>query len=385
MQHLGPSIEGRRMPSAKRQQRQTSGTAPRLAAALVIVAGVAAVVTASTLPKGRAADEPYGAAQGGGKVITLRGDQGMEPVKLPAEPSSGPLTIDARRAVFTVANSRNPHPTAAQTCEEGSLPTNRYPLTIEDQARVTLVGGLFLSRVPQASEWRASYCNSAAISFRRAPDSRVDGVRIAGAWDAIRSASGSPGLKISNSWISNVKDDAVEDDYLHSVAIEDSLIDGAFQLLSVKPASSSKIGDSSANLVTLSGVVFRLSEYPYKGKQLFGALAKSEERSPRIAIRNSVLAVDYAGGRTYPHFWETSWEKIAGASNNLFLWLSDAPIPDAVPPPPAGFTVLRGQAARDAWNKARTNWINCHPNVARLPDDPKPNTADCISGTWGGF
>jgi len=330
-------------------------------------------------------DDTYGALQAATRIVNLSGQQPLERFKFTPPTGASGSALDARRAIFTVANSRNPEPTADQDCNHGILPVNRYPLLIEQQDRTAIVGGLFLSRVPQSSEWRVTYCNSSVITFEGVPNGVVDGVRITGAWDAIRIGRGSPGLLIDNSWISNARDDAVENDFLQTGTVRDTLIDGAFQGISVKPRKDSDAGDASNQTVTLSGVLLRLQQYSYKEGRRFGALTKSDQRAPRFRVLNSVVAVDYADGQSYPQFWATSWSKLTGSSNNLFLWLSDAPIPDFVPLPPSNFRLLRGQAARDAWNRAKRNWINCHPKLARLPSDPRSNPDACIPNSWGGF
>lgn len=330
-------------------------------------------------------DDTYKALQTARKVVNLRGPQAFERVKFMPPDGIGGVALDARGATFMVANSRNPKPTADQDCDQGNLPVNRYPLLIEQQERTAIIGGLFLGLVPQSSEWRATYCNSSAITFVEAPGGVVDGVRITGAWDAIRASRGSPGLLVVNSWISNARDDTLENDFLQSLTIRDTLVDGAFQGISVKPRKNSDMGDASNQTVTLSDVLLRLQEYNYKEGRRFGALAKSDQRAPRFRVTNSIVAVDYAGGGSYPQFWATSWSKLTGSSNNLFLWLSDAPIPDFVPLPPSSFRVLKGQAARDAWKQAKSNWINCHPKLARLPSDPRSNPDACVPNSWGGF
>ena len=348
-------------------------------------AGLAAVVLASTSTPSAYNDDTYQALHDARRVVELRGQQGLARVSFTPPGGASGVALDARRAIFTIANSRNPNPTAAHDCNDGTQPVNRYPLLIQQQDHTAVIGGLFLSDVPQSSEWRASYCNSAAITFQGAPDAVVDGVRITGAWDAIRAGRDSPNLSILNSWISNARDDAVEDDFLQSATISDTLIDGAFQGISVKPRKDSPTGDASSQQLTLSGILLHLREYPYKGEQRFGALLKSDARAPRSRLVNSVVAVEYAGGQTYPQFWAASWSKLIDSSNNLFLWMSDQPMPDSLPRPPSSFRVLTGKDARDAWARAKSNWINCHPKLARLPSDPKSNPNACVPGTWGGF
>lgn len=346
---------------------------------------MAAVLLASSNGMAGYRDDSFEALRTATTIVELHGSQGWAPVHFKTPGGAKGVAIDARRAIFEISNSRNPDPTEARTCDQGQQEVNRYPLVIEQQDRTAVVGGLFLSRVPQMSEWRATYCNSAAITFQGAPHGIIDGVRITGAWDAIRIGRDSPDLLVVNSWISNARDDAIENDFLQPATIRDTLIDGAFQGISVKPPKSSSGRAANGSAISLSGVVLRLREYPYKGEQRFGALLKSDAGAPASRVVNSVIAVDYAGGRSYPGYWTTTWSKLTDSSNNLFLWLSDAPIPDVVSPPLASFRVLKGEAARQAWARAKSNWINCHPRLARVPSDPRSNFAACVPGTWGAY
>ena len=362
-----------------------SGNDRVLSGLAVICAGLSALAFAATNRGSGYHDDSFQALRSAGRVVAIAGSQGLERMNFTPPAGAAGVALDARQATFTVANSHNPNPTAAEDCDHGQQPVNRYPLLIRNQDRTAVVGGLFLSRVPQASEWRATYCNSAAISFQQAADGVIDGVRITGAWDAIRAGRDSPNLLIVNSWISNARDDAVEDDFLQTATIRDTLIDGAFQGISVKPPKDSSGREADGAQVTLSGVLLHLQEYPYKDEHRYGALMKSDARAPRSRVVNSVVAVDYAGGRSYPQYWAAGWSKLTNSSNNLLLWLSDSPVPDFLANPPSSFRVLSGQPARDAWARAKINWINCHPKLARLASDPRSNAASCVAGTWGGY
>lgn len=373
-------MESRRASAAPGKKRLLASVA-----AAAICGGTAALVLASTSGMSGYRDDSYGALHTAAKVVALHGNQGITRVDFTPPAGVSGAVLDARDAVFTVSNSRNPDPTAAQDCDQGQQAVNRYPLVVARQDRTAVVGGLFVGRVPQSSDWSVTYCNSAAVTFQEAPNGIVDGVRITSAWDAIRAGRDSPNLLVVNSWITNARDDAVEDDFLQPATIRDTLIDGAFQGISVKPRKDSPAGDASDKEVTLSGILLHLREYPYKGEHRFGALMKSDPRAPSVRMVNSIVAVDYAGGRSYPQYWATSWSKLSRSSHNLFLWLSDAPIPESVAPPPSSFQVLSGRAARDAWERAKTNWINCHPKIARLATDPPSNAGACIPGTWGGY
>lgn len=313
----------------------------------------------------------------------ISGEFGYDSYQFSGDNDDKPLALDLRDAVFTVANSRNSWPTTEFDCDYGSLPVNKYPLKIYGPDITSVIGGYFESEVPLESDWAPTYCNSAAIIFKDSPSSEVDGVRLMGAWDGIRPGRNSVNLTIRNSWISNVRDDAVENDSYFSLVFEDNLVDGAFQGISVH--SGGDVLGTSQETVYVLGNVIKIKEYLYKGGQRFGALFKNEDTSPNSVIRDTVVAVEYFGGATFGRYWDRSWSKISDCSNNLFLWLSDEPIPDSVPAPPACFKVLSGAEAMAAWQQAKQNWIDCHPRVPRASDDPESVPEQCTPGTYGGY
>ena len=58
-----------------------------------------------------------------------------------------------------------------------------------------------------------------------------------------------------------------------------------------------------------------------------------------------------------------AWDNVVESHGNVFLNLSDTPLPSTYPKPPAGFTILQGQAARDYWEKSKAAWIANHDGV----------------------
>lgn len=351
----------------------------------VVVLSIGALWTGEAIAQdaGPYYDDTHVILDSGISTRVLNGSFGYERYQFD-EPADGkPFALDARNAEFRVANSANPNPTAAFDCGQGSDPVNHYPLNVYDADFTAVVGGLINGEVPQESDWEPTYCNSAAVNFKYAPSSVVDGIRITSAWDAVRMSTDSSDLTIRNSWISNVRDDILENDQFYSAVFEDNLVDGSFQGISVH--SGDTILVMPLETVLVSGSVIRIREYLYKGNQRFGALFKNEESSPTSRIYNTVVAVDYQGGGTWRGYWDKSWSKIEDCSNNLFLWLSDAPMPDSVPTPPSCFTVMKGANARQAWAQAKQNWINCHPRVARGAGDPESNPSECVANTYGGY
>lgn len=328
-------------------------------------------------------DDTHMILESGMASKVLSGDFGYDRYQFDESANGKPFILDARNARFQVANSANLSPTTEFDCDQGSNPVNRYPLNVYYSDLTAVVGGLINGEIPQESDWQPTYCNSAAVHFKYAPSGIVDGIRITSAWDALRMSVDSPNLTVRNSWISNVRDDILENDFFFTTIFEDNLVDGTFQGISVH--SGGDISITPYETVVVHGNVIRIREYLYKGRQQFGALFKNETSSPSSMIYDTVVAVDYKGGYTWRGYWEKSWSKIEDCSNNLFLWLSDSPIPDAVPLPPSCFRVMKGEEARVAWAQAKENWVNCHPRVARTTNDPKSNPKECVSDTFGGY
>jgi len=328
-------------------------------------------------------DDTHGILQTSIGIQIVGTDFGYDSYLFRATVDGERLALDTRNAKFIVANSKNPNPTVDLDCDTGSLPINRYPFKVYDADITWVVGGLMNGEIPQESDWEPTYCNSAGVIFKNAASSAVDGLRITSAWDAIRAGPDSSGLTIRNNWISNVRDDVLENDDFLSVTFEDNLVDGTFQGISVH--SGGDISTDTGAKIHVYGNVIRIREYLYKGRQQYGALFKNEPSSPASIIRNTVVAVDHQGGRTFSGYWERSWSKIEDCSNNLFLWLSDEPISSSVSSPPSCFRVLTGEEARAEWALAKKNWIDCHPKVSRTPADPVSNPEQCVKNRFGGY
>lgn len=320
----------------------------------------------------------------GAAVRTLTDDHGWKPFYV-KDAKQAPLVLKLHKARFNLNNSRNNDPTPALSCRKGPLTTNPLPIAVYMSPQVTLMGGLIVGRVPQQSDWNATYCDSAAVYFKNSPDAVADGMRISRAWDGVRIGVNSDRFLIKNSWLTDIRDDAIENDPLLAGRIEDTLIDGAYMGLSHR-LTGSFVEPATQNTVEISGSLIRVKEYPFEGRQRAGALIKADERSARVRMVNSIVAIEAQSGLPVGSSWERSWEKMSGASNNLILWLADGEIPrkfrlEGRP----GFRLVQGRQARAIWSRAVTNWINCHPAVGRLAQDPTSDFSRCVAGTWGGY
>jgi hypothetical protein len=308
-----------------------------------------------------ARDEPYAAADvpleaiqcGAGpatavNTIKLNQDLGTRQYR-PKGLKSGTV-FDATGARFTIDNcgwagSKNPYPAVLDRCHD-----------------CTWYGGLWNSKIPQHTEWGKTYCNSAAaFASRDSINFTFASLRIDGAWDGVRFAPRNQGAKTSfrleDSWLSNIRDDCVENDQLHDMIIRNSLLDGCFSGISIDPGrkGSEPPNRAETHRVVLDNVLLRVQDYPFRGEIQPGHFLKVHPTSPSIEIRDSIFAFDKVG--RVDRRWSRAMSKVRSCSNNYLLWLSDRPLRASFPPTPDCFTVLTGAQARQKWQESRDAWI----------------------------
>lgn len=277
-------------------------------------------------------------------TITLSGDYGTNIYKLKQTTAD---VIDASDASWTLANM-------------GSN-ANPYPFQIvgaDSQLRV--IGGTINGQVTQTMDWEDAYINSAALRLESAPQVTVEDWRIDKAWDGIRLTGSSNNFTIENVWLSNIRDDGIENDAALGGTVRDSLFDGVFVGLSTDGSA-----DGSDNVVTLDGVLMRSESYLYKGEVTHQSLFKFDKEggNPSLKVIDSVLAIENPDHEGYARL-EEAFSQMTEVKNSYYLNLSDDPLPSDYPDIPKGFTVLQGQEARDYWEASRAEWIEEHTGEA---------------------
>ncbi|NSY39569.1 hypothetical protein [Leisingera sp. ANG59] len=292
-------------------------------------------------------------------TITLTGDYGYEAFRYNGGDA---VAIDATEATWIVDN-------------EGSQ-TNLYPFLVDNaNAGIDIYGATINGNVSLTGEWLDLYVNSAAFMVRDTEQARISDIRITQAWDALRIAGNSDGFEISNVWVTDVRDDAFENDNPVSGAIRNSLFDGVFSGISL---GHKNMADASHEVLEIDGLLMRMESYLFKGQMTHQSPFKMESKSPQLSITDSVIAIDNVN-----HIGDSrlqlAWDKTIHSSNNVFLNLSDDPLPSDYPMPPSGWTVLEGQEARDYWDAAQADWIASHDGDA-LPDEGgnQPDESDAL-------
>lgn len=275
--------------------------------------------------------------------------------------------VDARGAAFTVANSRNLEPSAAAGCDIGGRAINPYPVVLRNCPGVHFIGGRIDGEVPLRSDWEHTYCNSAALLARDGTTRPViEGLRARRCWDGIRFTGDAAGFRLKGSWLSEIRDDAVENDYLRSGVIEDCLFDGCFSGVSLDPAKNDR--DGSGETVAMDRCLIRMHAYLSKGEITHQAPIKASDVSPKLKLTGCVFALSSPRMRGFRRL-ERTWNRMVESHGNTLLWLPDEPIPSKLPLPPDSFDLLTGQEARTYWSRARRQWIAAHSEVSRFADD----------------
>jgi hypothetical protein len=299
--------------------------------------------------------------------LTLTGDQGYTRFYRTGLPAN--YVIDASTAVFHPANSKNANPTATYPCSSGSLPTNPVPVLIENSGNGLIWnGGNFAGQVPITTEWKATYCDSSSFRIMNTPNPTIRNVRMDRVWDGFRIRQ-SDNFVLQNIRMTNVRDDAIENDFQHNANISNVLIDGTLTCLALAPPSGSGAIDGRNNTVTMDRFYCRLATYNQEGVMTAGTPIKADtdyaitnDRNPQLRFSNCAIAVP-SGKHMGLSRMQRAWLKTKSVTNCYYLNLSDTPFSSTYPKPPAGFTVLQGAPARAKWEELKAAWYAANPSL----------------------
>ncbi|MER9656827.1 hypothetical protein NKJ26_25575 [Mesorhizobium sp. M0152] len=300
-------------------------------------------------------------------TIVLSGDYGYDSYKVSG--LAADTTIDATKASWIVAN-------------QGS-PTNLYPFAVVNPGdNLVALGGTINGTVSQTGDWENIYVNSAAVRVNSAHSFVIDDWTITKPWDGIR-VGGTGTFLIDDSYVGYSRDDAVEDDDVIGGTIKDSLFDNVFSGVSLGDGDV----DGSDNSVIMDGMLLGMGEYLRKGELTHGSPFKLDKGIGSHDIVPSLHFIDCVVAITDVHHngmerLQRAWDKTVESHGNYYLNLSDTPLPSDYPMPPAGWTVLQGQAARDYWANAKAAWHTAHDGTDQPPPPPAPPT-DPAKGTTG--
>lgn len=203
--------------------------------------------------------------------------------------------------------------------------------------------------------WVDPYHSAGAMSIEVAQFT-VENLRIEGHGDGI--VTDAPGARLRGVYMTDIHDDCVQNDYMHSVSIKDSFLDGCYVAFSARawksgiqrrPDNLWEIHDSLVRLEP-QPVVYAPHRLPSPGHGPFFKWAESSGQAPRVSIRNTVFRADQDAN--HDHLGLPSELELADCSNNTMVWLGKGPFPDADKLPDC-FTITTDVSV---WDEAAARW-----------------------------
>jgi Ca2+-binding RTX toxin-like protein len=309
--------------------------------------------------------------------VTLNGDYGYGEYWLKGATGT---TIDATTADWHVA--------AKET-----VPS----INIYNSNGTTINGGEIWGEVSQTGNWTDIY-NHMSTGFRisNSPNTTIRNVNIDGTWDGIRfiphdtlnvANGNSNGWLVEDVHMSNIRDDAIENDFAATGTLRDSLLDGVFSAFGTVNAQSAH------GVLTVDDSIIVMKDYLKDGEMTHGSPFKFNTtdpgNNPELHIVNTIIAVSDPTHNGFSRLKE-AWNHLTESSGNYYLNLSDTKLPSNYPLPPKGFTILQGQAARDFLATQKNQWLAEHDGAqaptaptTTAPTSPTPTSpTTTTSGTY---
>jgi hypothetical protein len=307
------------------------------------------------------------------EVIDLAGDHGFEQFHwfAPADRTA----FDARGARWRFQT----YPT----------PRSADPVRITGGGQdACFVGGLIEGSNPVAAGWEELYSqsNGAAFAFggdEPLPRFVLDGIRIHNVWDGIRPRARADDFVIRSVWLSDVRDDCIENDHFITGVLDDALLDGCHMAISARnPRDPESYG---TRVLTIENSLIRLKPFPKPREALLrrrawardpghGMFFKWSGSSMKVRLHDNVFMLEQLPNNQRQAI---DVPPMISCRNNVLVWLGPGdpgPVPDC-------FRVVRD---RGVWERARAAWLENHPEIMRLPEDPPSARAPRVAGVVHG-
>jgi len=265
-------------------------------------------------------------------LITLSGSQ-SDFVNLEVEPQT---TFDATNATWYATSNTRIELSGDSFCWHGGLVEHNWPA---DQ------------------DWNTTHDDHA---FKISSSSIVvENVRIKTAGDGISMYEGTDNFLIRDVYMEDIRDDAIEHDWLAGGTIEDTLINGAYVAFAARSRDSANVDGSSNTWIIKDTLAWLRPQIGvYKGASPgHGGFFKWEQtdNAPMLSLHNNIFMV---GQEANHQDLGVPQGRLIDASNNIVVWLGEGEYPD---PLPDGFTI---STDRSVWDNAVADWMFRHQSVS---------------------
>jgi hypothetical protein len=215
------------------------------------------------------------------------------------------------------------------------------------------LGGVFVGQQSRDLTWEdVKNIGGAAVQLRQKGGAVVNGIQVDNIEDGISLRSADPsdpnsgdGWVLKNSYMTYIRDDAIENDDMSAGKIFDVLFDGVFVGFSADRDGSQP--DQSSERIVFDHALIRLQKMPTAQYGLdHGFLLKWHSYAPRPVIRNSVFYVeDSAAG---------DWPAGTVIENSILIWNGEGTLSLGSMPG------LRITTNLNVWRAARQDWLDRH-------------------------
>lgn len=230
---------------------------------------------------------------------------------------------------------------------EGRKP---YVLVVGGGPDICVTGGHIEGTWSQLTPWRTMHATAAVVIS--GPGATVEDIRVHDYGDSLRFVDQAQNWAVRRVEFSDSRDDCIENDWLHSGTVENSLLDGCYNAFSARTYSDqSGVSDGSDNLVAIRHTLVRLRPMArtYNGEKEPGTAGffKWDPNGPMLSLHGDVFRADMRAatvGLGLPD------GKLASCSHNVMVWLGKGPYPRRLP---ACFRVTHDPAV---WTRAVQHW-----------------------------
>jgi hypothetical protein len=248
---------------------------------------------------------------------------------------------------------------------------NNYPVMVYGGTGVCWHGGAVQGNYPPTATWDTMHGTTAVdVSSQKI---MVEDLRVDDYGDGVSFNENSFEFTLRRAYFSYIRDDCVQNDYLHAGLVDDSLFDGCYSAFSARTyAGQPNVTDGSTNVWTIQNSLVRLQpmEKVYKdrgtipGHDGFFKWDLAHNWGPQLALHNNIFRVDQDAnnvGLGLPA------GKLKECANNTIVWLGRGSYPAQIPASFNGQPCFTITTDKTVWDNAVTAWKSAHSDVASTP------------------
>jgi hypothetical protein len=242
-----------------------------------------------------------------------------------------------------------------------------YPVVLEGGPNICFSGGAVRGEYPYSTDWETMH-DTSAFTFRTTGKTTVENIRVHNYGDGITFSRGHPGysFQVIGVYMTHIRDDCVQNDYMYSGLVEDSLFDGCYTAFSAQSHGLSGDNDGSQNVWAIRDSLIRLEpmEKVYKDRGLIpghGPFFKwnmDDDNSPQLSLHDNIFRVDQPSnginGLGIPA------GKLVDCSNNIVVWLGEGAYPGSLPETFDGSSCFTITTDKSVWDNAVQDWMDRH-------------------------